>query len=72
MTDNEKNVADLSFEDAIKDLTGIVEGIEKGDTALQSSIEQYEKGMKLIAHCRSILQEAERKIEKISDGEGDK
>jgi exonuclease VII small subunit len=33
---------------------------------LQESLEQYEKGMKLIANCRAILQDAEKRIEQIS------
>ena len=66
---NEKkqdDVGNLSFEDAIKDLTQIVAKIEGGQTALDESIDQYEHGMALIKHCRSILQAAEKKIEKIS------
>ncbi len=69
MTENvENSVEGLSFEDAIKSLGEIVDSIEGGDIALESSIAQYEKGMKLIAHCRGILQKAEKKIEKISEG----
>jgi exodeoxyribonuclease VII small subunit len=29
-------------------------------------LQQYEKGMALIKHCRTILQKAEKRIEKIS------
>jgi len=57
----------LSFEEAIKELTGIVGRIEQGEIALQDSLQQYEKGMGLIKHCRTILQEAEKRIEKISE-----
>jgi exodeoxyribonuclease VII small subunit len=56
----------LSFEDAIKELTQIVDKIESGQVPLQTSIEQYEKGMALVKHCRGILQAAEKKIEKVS------
>jgi exodeoxyribonuclease VII small subunit len=64
-TDIEK----LSFEQAIKELTGIVGRIEQGEIPLQDSLEQYEKGMALIKHCRTILQKAEKRIEKISKEE---
>ncbi len=57
---------ELSFEDAIKELTQIVDKIESGEVPLQTSIEHYEKGMALIKHCRGILQAAEKKIEKVS------
>ena len=59
----------LSFEDAIKELTSIVGKIEQGEIPLQDSLEQYEKGMALIKHCRTILQKAEQRIEKISKEE---
>lgn len=70
MADDKKNNLDkLSFEDAIKELTDIVGKIEQGEIPLQDSLEQYEKGMGLIKHCRGILQEAETRIEKISKEE---
>jgi len=60
------DISKLSFEEAIKELTNIVEKIEQGEIPLQDSLAQYEKGMALIKHCRSILQKAEQRIEKIS------
>ncbi len=68
--DKQENELDkLSFEEAIKELTSIVGKIEQGEIPLQDSLEQYEKGMGLIKHCRGILQEAEKQIEKISQQE---
>ena len=65
----ENDLDNLSFEEAIKELTSIVGKIEQGEIPLQDSLEQYEKGMSLIKHCRSILQQAEKRIEKISKEE---
>jgi len=59
------DVEKLTFEEAIKELTSIVGRIEQGQIPLQDSLEQYEKGMALIKHCRTILQKAEKRIEKI-------
>ncbi len=71
MTDkNQKNdVAELSFEEAIAGLTDIVDKIEQGQIPLQDSLDQYERGMTLIKHCRTILQQAEQRIEKITQKE---
>ena len=68
---NEKqnDISKLSFEQAIEKLNEIVDKIEGGQIALESSLEQYEKGMALIKHCRGILQNAEKRIEKISEKE---
>jgi exodeoxyribonuclease VII small subunit len=62
----------LNFEQAIKELTTIVGKIEQGQIPLQDSLDQYEKGMALIKHCREILQKAEKRIEKISEAEDKK
>ena len=61
-----KNITKLSFEEAIKELTSIVGKIEQGDISLQDSLQQYERGMALIKQCRTILQQAEKRIEQIS------
>ncbi len=59
----------LSFEEAIKELTNIVGKIEQGQIPLQDSLQQYERGMALIKQCRTILQKAEKRIEKITKEE---
>jgi len=61
-----KDISKLTFEQAIKQLTEIVGKIELGEIPLQQSLEQYEKGMELIKHCRNILKKAEERIEKIT------
>ena len=65
----ETDIDKLSFEEAIKELTNIVSKIEQGQIPLQNSLEQYEKGMALIKQCRTILQKAEERIEKITKEE---
>ncbi|MEA3224543.1 MAG: exodeoxyribonuclease VII small subunit [Planctomycetota bacterium] len=72
--DKQKNdIDELSFEDAITGLTDIVGKIEQGRIPLQDGLEQYERGMALIKHCRTILQKAEQRIEKITqEQEGEK
>ncbi len=66
-TKQNENISKLSFEEAIKELTNIVGKIEQGEIPLQDSLTQYEKGMALIKHCRTILQKAEKRIEKITE-----
>jgi exodeoxyribonuclease VII small subunit len=64
--DEKNDINKLSFEQAIKELTGIVGEIEQGEITLDESLQQYERGMSLIKRCRTILQDAEKRIEKIS------
>jgi len=62
------DIKDMSFEQALKELEAIVNGLEKGDVELEASIQLYERGEALKAHCDSLLRKAEAKVEKISLG----
>lgn len=70
MTDrNKDDISTLTFEQSIQQLKEIVGRIEQGEIPLEDSLEQYERGMALIKHCRGVLQKAEKRIEKISKEE---
>ncbi|MGB5094138.1 MAG: exodeoxyribonuclease VII small subunit [Parvibaculum sp.] len=60
------DVARLSFEDALKQLEDIVRQLESGEAPLEKSIELYERGTALKAHCEARLKLAEAKVEKIT------
>jgi len=55
-----------SFEAAIERLEGMIARIETGEVGLEESLTQYEEGMKLIRHCRAILDRAEQKVEELT------
>ena len=57
----------LSFEQALEQLEKIVESLESGDTPLSELVDRYEQGTRLIEHCRSKLNDAEIRIQKISE-----
>ena len=58
-------VSTLSFEQAVEELEKIVAALERGDVALDRSIEIYERGEALKKHCEALLGAAENRIEKI-------
>ncbi|MEO1641623.1 MAG: exodeoxyribonuclease VII small subunit [Pseudomonadota bacterium] len=60
------DVDELSFEEAIKELEGVVGQLERGDVALDESIALYERGAALKARCEAKLKEAEEKVAKIT------
>jgi len=65
------DIKDISFEDALKELEGIVDRLERGDAPLEESIDIYQRGAKLKAHCEGKLKSAQMKVEKIVlDGKG--
>ena len=63
-----RDVAALSFEDALQELEEIVKALEAGRGTLAQAIEQYERGSTLRKHCESKLSEAEAKVQAIVDG----
>jgi len=62
----------MNFEKALKELEEIANSLEEGELSLDESIRQFEKGMQLSKFCRLKLDEAERKIEILQKGEGDR
>ena len=60
-----KDIIGLSFEDALKELEGIVQQLERGQVKLDEAISAYERGASLKRHCEQKLAEAKMKVEKI-------
>lgn len=54
-----------SFERAMDKLEAIIDRVESGDAGLEQSITEVEKGARLIARCRAILDASEKKIEEL-------
>lgn len=51
------------FEQALHELEGIVERMEKGDLSLEESLQQFERGVNLSRSCQQSLQAAEQKVQ---------
>lgn len=62
------DVSSLSFEQALAQLEEIVAKLESGQTELERSIELYERGARLKAHCESRLRAAQLRVERIVVG----
>lgn len=60
------DIEKLNFEDALAQLEQIVAKLESGNAPLEESIDLYERGNKLKAHCEARLKAAEAKVEKIT------
>ena len=55
------------FEAAIAELDGIVRKLEDGDLSLEQSLALYERGVQLSRFCHARLEDAERRIEILTD-----
>jgi len=55
------------FEAAVAELDSIVKRLEEGDLPLEQSLALYERGVHLSRFCHARLEEAERRIEILSE-----
>ncbi len=62
------DIAALSFEQSLAELEKIVAELESGQAPLERSIEVYERGAALKAHCEAKLEAARLRVEKIVVG----
>jgi exodeoxyribonuclease VII small subunit len=61
----------LSFEAAMVRLESIVEQLENGDVPLEQAIELFQEGMLLSKTCNTKLNQVERKIEMLTEQDGE-
>jgi exodeoxyribonuclease VII small subunit len=60
------DIAGMSFEQALQELEQLVRRLEAGEVTLDESIQAYERGSQLKAHCERKLSEAQQKVETIA------
>lgn len=53
------------FEEALKKLETVVEAMESNDLPLESLLERFEEGIRLVQACQTKLEEAELKIQQL-------
>ena len=68
MTEAARDIAEMTFEDALRALEEIVRKLEGGEVPLDDSITLYERGEALRRHCQARLDAAQARIEKIVTG----
>jgi exodeoxyribonuclease VII small subunit len=70
MTDNDRSVDKLGFEEALDELEQIVEELEAGQVELERMLDRFERAMALRTHCAELLSDAETRIEQLVNEEG--
>ena len=67
----DKPIGEMSFEEALRALEGVVRSLESGEVPLDESIALYERGEALRKACQARLDAAQARIEKIvQSGDG--
>jgi|1186.fasta_scaffold378342_2 exodeoxyribonuclease VII small subunit len=64
-------VSELSFEAARDELEQVVQRLEDGSTPLEQALALWERGEQLYRTCRSRLEAAEARIEKLAEALAD-
>lgn len=62
---------EMSFEESLVELEGIVDKLEKGQLSLDESIGLFETGIKLVRECNTKLKSAQMKVEKLIEENGE-
>ncbi len=63
---SEKAVEELSYEEALAELEGIVASLEDGQSQLDESMKLFERGQALVVHCGALLESAQLKVQKLA------
>jgi exodeoxyribonuclease VII small subunit len=61
-----KPVEELSYEEALAELEGIVESLEDGQSQLEDAMNLFERGQALVTHCSALLESAQLKVQKLA------
>ena len=63
---NERPVEELTYEEALAELEGIVEALETGQNALEDSMKMFERGQALVSRCNGLLETAQLRVQKLA------
>jgi len=60
-------VKKLSFEEALGELTSLVEKLESGQMSLEDSVASFEQGVQLSRRCEALLDTAEQRLDVLNE-----
>lgn len=66
-----KKTEAFDFEAALDELEALVERMEQGESGLEDSLKDFERGIELTRACQSALQEAEQKVQILLKKDGE-
>ena len=62
---DELDIETLDFEAAATHLERIIDDLEGGEVPLERSLEAYDRGRRLVARCRTILDRAAERMREV-------
>ena len=70
-SDEKQNLQTRSFEDSLTELQQIVDRMERGDQSLETSLDEFERGIKLVQECQRRLEQAQQRVEMLTTKGGE-
>ncbi len=58
----------MTFEQAMQRLEQIVRAMERGDAALEESLDLFQEGTQLVNHCAKLLENARLQVKQVMSG----
>ncbi|MEN4011582.1 MAG: exodeoxyribonuclease VII small subunit [Chloroflexota bacterium] len=71
MTPKTPAVEKMSYEQAFAELERMILALENDQPALEESLALFERGQALVKRCAGLLDEAELRVRRLSDGDLD-
>ncbi|TMM49804.1 exodeoxyribonuclease VII small subunit [Qipengyuania marisflavi] len=68
MAEGTEKIAEMTFEQALSALEGVVRKLESGEVPLDESVDLYARGEELRKACQARLDAAQARIDKIVTG----
>ena len=65
----ETPVKELSYEKAFEEMNAIVAQLEEDTQSLDAAVKLFERGQELAQHCTTLLDEAELKVQQLTDND---
>ncbi|MBI5351230.1 MAG: exodeoxyribonuclease VII small subunit [Chloroflexi bacterium] len=62
----EKTIEELTYEEALTELEGIVGALEDEQNPLEEAMKLFERGQALVTYCGALLESAQLKVQKLS------
>ncbi len=66
-----KNTESFAFEQSLAELETLVQKMESGDMSLEASLKAFEQGIRLTRDCQKALTDAEQKVQKLLEQNGE-
>ncbi len=62
---SQTSIENLTYEEALTELEGIVESLEGEQNPLEDSMKLFERGQALVVYCGALLESAQLKVQKL-------